>query len=112
MNNTLLFTRLNPIFLQTKFTGGLSGKLLDEVLKYNNNLLIQNRKGEYLIKLYDSYCPCNSKYISYKYIGSNGDWFNFSSRKNAQWFSKEEALEILNIYNGPLKLVKKSKNQK
>ena len=98
--------RITEIRKSIKHTAGLVGDALTSALKFNNKLLKDARQGDYLIKWTNKYiCLSGIGYLHYSYTGDH--WFTSGTRDNAQWFSKEEAKEIVEKYNKSLKMVKR-----
>lgn len=93
-----LWERLKPAASDTKEH--------HKVVVYNNNLMKSNRRGDYLIKQMDrgKIDTWDWKYIHYSY--RDDDWCVGCSRDDAQWFSLEEAREIIQKFPG-YKIVKK-----
>jgi hypothetical protein len=77
-----------------------------KVVVFNNNLMKSNRRGDYLIKQIDKaeIDTWSNKYIHYSY--RDDGWVVCCSRDDAQWFSLEEAREIIQKFPG-YKIVKK-----
>lgn len=79
--------------------------LTQEERTFNRNLLLNSRNGEFLIKLTDkNLCMDDHGYINYTF--RNDGWISPSIRKQAQWFTKEEAVEITKDWLG-VKIVKR-----
>jgi hypothetical protein len=78
----------------------------------NCKILLNARKGDYLIKSTDTYwCRSGNGYVDFSYKPGNG-WMVTSTRKQGLWCSKEEGKEILQILGKRYRMVKKSKNDK
>jgi hypothetical protein len=91
--------RMTPLWNQLK-----SGKTREE-RQFNNNLIKTSRRGDYLIKSCNkSICLAGIGYVDYSYRADGS--VPWSKRKNAQWFSKEEAIELTKSWKG-VKIVKR-----
>lgn len=76
-------------------------------LKRNRQRLVDDRQGDYLIKSTEKdICLMG---IGYIYMAFRDDgWMVTGTRKHAQWFHREEAVEILKKWNtGKWKMVKR-----
>lgn len=90
---------MTPLWSQLK-----SGETKKEK-QFNNNLIKNSRRGEYLIKSGNEFvCQAGIGYVDYSFR-ANGS-VPWSKRQNAQWFSKEEAIELTKRWKG-VKVVKK-----
>ena len=97
---TLYEQRMKPFWDQ------LTRGNTQEDLNFNKQLMLGARQGDYLIKSQEKwYCLQGEGYISYTF--KNKGWFFLSTRKNAQWFSREEAVELIKKFP-KFKIVKKS----
>jgi len=97
--------RMQPLWEQLK-PAASDTKEHHKVVVFNNNLMKSNRQGDYLIKQMDrgKFDTWDWKYLDYTY--SESGWFACSCRADAQWFSLEEAREIIHKFPG-YKIVKK-----
>ena len=100
---------MQPLMDQLKPTAGLGrGDAREEVLNFNNRFLKSNRKGEYLIKHNDQFfADMGVGYVNYTFTGKEREWVKLSSRKNAQWFTKEEIKELQPNKYGLYKAIKR-----
>ena len=88
---TIYQKRMQPIWAQ------LTRGRTQEERNFNIKLILNSRKGDYLIKSQDKYdCISGCGYIDFSF--KNTGWYCASIRKNAQWFSKEEAKELIKKY--------------
>lgn len=72
----------------------------------NNHISKNARRGDYLIKKCDKWeCLIGYGYLSHCSRPGCG-WLGWTTRKNAAWFSKEEAVEISGKWRG-IKIVKR-----
>lgn len=79
---TLYQKRMQPIWAQ--LTRGATHE--DRI--FNRKLILNSRAGDYLIKSQDKYdCISGHGYIDFSFKKTG--WYYASTRKNAQWFSKE-----------------------
>lgn len=84
--------RMTPIWDQLK------RGLTHEERVFNNKLIKQSRSGDFLIKRENKFeCLLGIGYLDYSFRNFGCPW---STRKNAQWFSKEEALELTKGWKG------------
>lgn len=67
--------------------------------KKNQEIMLNLREGDYLIKSTNKiFC-----FFGYGYFGAEWDGIGITmtTRKNAQWFSREEAVELISLWNAP-----------
>lgn len=107
---SLFRQRIAPIVQQIKPTAGLKGEELTAALRHNNHLLKSNRAGDYLVRSnYRDWADMGVAYVHYSYLGDLKSYYSSGTRATAQWFTKEEAKEIVdNTF--AYRMVKKSKN--
>lgn len=90
-------------------TCGVPMKDVHAIVVKNNELLRDSRKGDYLIKTSDKEWgqieECQYLHWGYTNSGSN----TWGMRREAQWFSREEAVELISKYRG-LRMVKRHSN--
>ncbi len=91
--------RMQPVWDQLK------KGLTQEERIFNRKLLLNSRSGEFLIKSTDKY-TCQDGYGYINYTFRNDGWISPNVRRQAQWFSKEEAVEIIKNWKG-YKIVKR-----
>jgi hypothetical protein len=83
----------------------LKSGITKEEREFNHLLIKSSRSGDYLIKNQDKYlCKSGQGYIHYSFRGDG--WIIAGDRKNAQWFSKEEVVELTKGWKG-VKIVKR-----
>ena len=88
-----------------------NGQEIANALRENRKILQESRRGEFLLKRNDVKDRNGVDNSSDKYVCCNwrmDGWIVFSTRANAQWFSRDEIREILAIKGMmPLKVVRK-----
>ena len=82
----------------------LPGKT-DVERKENRRILLENRKGDYLLKTTNNTFG-EVKYIQYNY-GLTKGWHMLGPRRSAAWFQREELPELLKTFKKGYKLVKR-----
>jgi len=101
--------RIDKVLEKLITTAGVPKNEIHSIIVKNNELMEKSRVGNYLIK-----CNCNkwnrienSQYLHWSYTNNGSNVWG--KRVEAQWFSREEAVELITKYRG-LRMVKRSVN--
>lgn len=83
--------RIAPVVAQLLPAGG---KDFHNIVSANCTLLLSARDGGYLLKTNEHYYPgCDFLYVCYTFTDRGS--IPFSNRAQAQWFTREEAVELI-----------------